>query len=176
MRKKLQPREKKILILLAVTAVLIFGYMFLEPILDDYQQVEAEQANLQKTLNDFLEVGDRENARQKAVAEKVPTFKLPVESVKQSILFRDELTKQLQQCGLKATSLKMSQNKAIKAPGYNVWLVECQGQCNYQSMVKFFEEVKKNPYYAAIEKLTLKVDSKDRNKMTFQLVVSTYAI
>ena len=175
MWNNLKPREKRILKLLMATAVVIFGYMLIEPILADYQQVKAERLELQGTLDGFLGIGDSENARQKAIAQMVPAFKIPVIATQQSILFRDEITKQLQQCGLKAKSMKLQQNKAIKADGYNVWLVECQGQCEYRSITRFVEEIKQNPYYAAIEKLTLKVDSKDRNKMTFHLVVSTYA-
>lgn len=175
MWNKLQPREKRILILLAVTAVLIFGYMLIEPVQKDYQRVKSERARLRRTLNDFLDTGDRDNVRQKAVALRVPTFKYPVQGSRQSILFRDELTKQLQKCGLKAKSLKLHPNKSIKAEGYNVWTLECQGQCKYKSIMRFIDVVKQNPYYASIEKLTLKVDSKKRTEMTFQLVVSTYA-
>lgn len=173
--KNLKPREKRILKLLLVTAVVIFGYMLIEPLLIDYQQAKAERSQMQQTLDGFLDIGDSESARQKAIAEMVPVFKLPAKADQQSILFRDEITKQLQRCGIKAKSMKLRQNKAIKASGYNVWVVECQGQCGYQSITRFVEEVKKNPYYAAIEKLILKADSKDRNKLTFQLVVSTYA-
>jgi Tfp pilus assembly protein PilO len=175
MWNKLKPREKRILKLLLATVVVIFGYMFVEPILNDYRQLKTERLELQRTLDGFWDIGDSENARQKAIAQIVPTLKIPVKADQQSILFRDEITKQLQQCGLKAKSMKLRQDKTIKADGYNVWLVECQGQCGYTSITRFVNEVRNNPYYAAMEKLTLKVDSKDRNKMTFHLIVSTYA-
>ena len=74
-----------------------------------------------------------------------------------------------------AKSMKLREDKTKKTGEYKSWLVECQGQCEYKSIMKLIEELKKNPYYAAIEKLVLKVDSKNRNSMTFQLVVSTYA-
>ena len=161
--------------LLLVTVVLIFGYMLLEPIMKDYQQVKAERLELQGTLDGFLDIGDSENARQTAIPQMVPVFKIPVTAEQQSILFRDEITKQLQQCGMKAKSMQLRQNKPKDTEGYKAWTVECQGQCQYDSIMRFVEEVKKNPYYVAIEKLVLKVDSKDRNKMTYYLTVSTYA-
>ena len=68
-----------------------------------------------------------------------------------------------------------AKNKTKKVDGYKVWTVECQGQGQYSSIVRFVGELKKNLYYVAIEKLVLKVDNKDRNKMTYHLVVSTYA-
>jgi len=175
MWNKLKPREKRILKLLMATAVAIFGYILIEPILADYQQLRAERLEQLGTLEGFLDIGDSENARQNAIAQMVPTFKMPVKADQQSILFRDEITKQLQKCGLKANSMKLRQDKTAKVDGYNVWLVECQGQCGYASITRFFNEVRKNPYYAAMEKLTLKVDSKDRNKITYYLIVSTYA-
>ena len=49
MWKSLQPREKRILKLLLATALLIGGYMLIEPLLRDYQQVKAESQQLQQT-------------------------------------------------------------------------------------------------------------------------------
>ena len=148
--------------------------MLIEPILTDYRQLRAARLERLRTLEDFLGIGDSENARQKAIAQMVPVFKIPVKGDQRSTLFRDGITKQLQQCGLKAKSMQLRQDKTAKVDGYNVWLVECQGQCKSSSITRFVNEVKKNPYYAAIEKLRLKVDSKDRSKITYHLIVSTY--
>ena len=174
MWNKLKPREKRILLLLLATAVLIVGWRLTEPVLKDHQQARAERRQLQKTLDDFLSVQESDIARKDAIARMVPVFKIPVAAEQQSVLFRDKMTQQLQQCGIKAKSLQLRPNKSKDADGYKVWTVECQGQCQYNSITRFIEEVKKNPYYLAIEKLVLKVDSKDRSKMTYHLVVSTY--
>lgn len=175
MWKKLKPREKRIMKLLLLTAVLILGYNLIEPILKNYQQVKAERLQLRETLDRFLSVRDSDIARKETVARMVPVFKVPVAGEQQSILFRDEITKQLQQCGMKAKSVQLRQKKPKASDSYKIWTVECQGQCQYNSVMRFIEEVKKNPYYAAIEKLVLKADSKDRNKLTYYLTVSTYA-
>ena len=175
MWNKLKPREKRIMTLLLVTAILVFGYMLLGPIIQDYQQVKAERVQLQETLDDFLSIQGSNAASQEAIARMVPVFEIPVQAEKQSILFRDKITQQLQQSGIKANSVQLRQNKSKDTAGYKVWTVECQGQCQYNSIMRFAEEIIKNPYYVAIEKLVLKVDSKDRNKMTYYLTVSTYA-
>ena len=175
MWNKLKPREKRILKLLLAMAVLIFGYMLIKPIWKDYQQVRAEHLQLQETVDDFRSIQAGDSVRQQAIARMVPVFKMPVKAEQQSVLFRDEITKQLRQCGMKAKSMKLRQNKTKKVDGYKVWTVECQGQGQYGSIVRFVGGLKKNPYYVAIEKLVLKVDNKDRNKMTYHLVVSTYA-
>jgi hypothetical protein len=175
MWNKLKPREKRILKLLVVTVVLIIGYRLIDPIMKDYRQVKAERLQLRKTLKGFLSDGDSDMARKEAIAKIVPVFKMPVKAEQQSILFRDEITKQLQKCGMMAKSMQLRQKKSKDTNGYKVWTVQCQGQCQYNSVVQFAERVKKNPYYVAIEKLVLKVDSKDRNKMTYYLTVSTYA-
>jgi hypothetical protein len=175
MWNKLKPREKRIIKLLLVTAALIFGTLLIEPVMKDYRQAKAERLRLQKKLDGFLDLQDGDAARQEAIAKIVPVFKIPVKAEQQSILFRGEITKQLKKCGMMAKSMRLRRNKSKDTNGYKVWTVECQGQCQYNSVVRFAEEVKKNPYYVAIEKLVLKVDSKDRNKMTYYLVASTYA-
>jgi hypothetical protein len=175
MWNKLKPREKRIIKLLLITVVLIFGYMLFEPIMKDYHQVKAERLKLQETLDDFLSVCDSDVTRKEAIAQMVPVFKIPVKAEQQSILFRDEITQQLQQCGITAKSMQLRQNKSKDAEGYMVWTMECQGLCQYNSIMRFVKRVEKNPYYVAIEKLVLKVDSKDRNRMTYYLTVSTYA-
>ena len=161
--------------LLLATAILIFGWKLLGPIINDYQQVKAERLQLQETLDDFLSLQGSDAARQEAISQMVPAFEIPVQAEKQSILFRDKITQQLQQSGMKANSMQLRQNKSKDTAGYKVWTVECQGQCQYKSIMRFVEEVKKNPYFVAIEKLILKVDSNDRNKLTYYLIVSTYA-
>lgn len=175
MWNKLKPREKRIMKLLLATACLIIGFQLLEPIIQDYQQAKAERLRLQETLDDFLRIQGSDAARQEAIAQMVPVFEIPAQSEKQSILFRDNINQQLKRAGLKANSIQLRQNKSKDTAGYKVWTVECQGQCQYNSIMRFVEEIKKNPYYVAIEKLALKVDSKDRNKMTYYLIVSTYA-
>ena len=174
MWKSLKHREKRILMLLLVTVLVIGGYMLIEPLLKDYQQIKAESRQLHQTLNTFLSIQDSESSRQQALQQRVPTFEIPVAASQQSVLFRDKFTQQLQRCGLKAKSVELRQNKSQKTKDYNVWVVECQGPCQYDAMMRLVEELKKNPYYVGIEKLTLKTDSKDRNKMTFSLAVSTY--
>ena len=131
MWNKLKPREKRILKLLLATAVLIFGYMLIEPIWKDYQQVKAERLQLQETVDDFRSIQAGDSVRQQAIARRVPVFKMPVKAAQQSVLFRDEITKQLRQCGMKAKSMKLRQNKTKKVDGYKVWTVECQGQGQY---------------------------------------------
>lgn len=176
MWNKLKSREKRILILLGITAAVIFGYLLLEPVIQDYQQVKTERVQLRKTLEAFLVSQDAESQQQKNIASMVPVFTMPVKSEQQSILFRDEVTQQLQRAGIKAKSMQLRQNRAQNAGGYKVWIVECQGECRYDSMMRLVEQLKQNPYYVGIEKLVLKADSKDRNKLTFYLTVSTYAI
>jgi hypothetical protein len=39
----------------------------------------------------------------------------------------------------------------------------------------FLSKLKQNPYYVAIDQLSLKVDEKDRNKVDFTITVSTFS-
>jgi hypothetical protein len=174
--KSLNARDKRAVIVMIASAVVIFGYFWvLEPVLKDYRQLKQQHAGLEKKLDHLFSISDAgEQSQQRAVAEMVPVFEMPDKAQAQCILFRDKVTEQLQRCGLKASSIASPKKKGSR-DGYTVYTIECKGQCSVDSMKKLMSELKKNPYYVAVEKMVLKVGEKKRDQVNYTLVISTYA-
>lgn len=175
--KALTQRDKRALKLMAVGAALIVGYFLaFEPALESYRSLRDERNRLQKQLDRLTGIQNGVGAVQfKALSERVPVLEMPTDAARQGVLFRDELTRQLQKAGIQARTLQLRDNRGKRKDGYAVLTVDGQGRCSYESMLRLLGDLKRNPYYVGIEKCTLRVDAKNRNEMTFQLAVFTYA-
>jgi Tfp pilus assembly protein PilO len=175
--KQLTQRDKRAIVLMAVSAVLIFGYfMVFEPALVRYRSLRDERNRLQKQLDRLTKIKSGIGAAQfKELADRVPVFEMPADAAQQGVLFRDELTRQLEKAGIQARTLQMRDNRGKRQDGFSVLTVDCQGRCSYEQMLQVLADLKRNPYYVGVEKFSLRVDTRNRNEMTFQLAVFTYA-
>lgn len=175
--KPLTQRDKRTLKLTAAAAVLIVGYFLVfEPLMASYQQKRIQRDQLQRQLNRLTSIqGGIGAVRFKELTDRVPVFEMPVAAAEQGLLFRDELTRQLQQAGIQARTLQLRDNRGKREDGFAVLTVDCQGRCEYQQMLRLLSELKRNPYFVGVEKFSLRVDTRNRNEMTFQLAVFTYA-
>ncbi len=175
--KPLTQRDKRTLKLTAVAAVLIVGYFLAaEPALTSYRALRSERDQLSKQLDRLTGVQSGIGAiRFREIMERVPVFEMPADAAEQGVLFRDELTRQLQRTGIQARTVQLRDNRGKRQDGYAFLTVDCQGRCNYEQMLRLLGELKRNPYYVGIEKFALRVDTRNRNEMTFQLAVFTYA-
>ena len=158
-------------------AALIFGYfLVLEPTLASCRSLRSERDRLQKQLNRLTGIQSGLGAvRFKELNDRVPVFEMPADAAGQGLLFRDELTRQLQQAGIQARTLQLRDNRGKRDDGYAVLTVDCQGRCSYEQMLRLLADLKRNPYYVGVEKFSLRVDTRNRNEMAFQLAVFTYA-
>lgn len=175
--KPLTQRDKRAIVLMTVGTVLICGYFLVfEPAMTSYRSLRSERDRLQKQLNRLTGIQSGIGAvRFKELTDRVPVFEMPADTAQQGVLFRDELTQQLQKAGIQARTLQMRDNRGKRQDGFAVLTVDCQGRCGYEQMLNVLGDLKRNPYYVGIEKFSLRVDSRNRNEMTFQLAVFTYA-
>jgi hypothetical protein len=81
----------------------------------------------------------------------------------------------LQKAGIQAKTLQLRDNRGKRQDGFALLTVDVGGRCRYESMLRLLGDLKRNPYYVGVEKCILRVDAKNRNEMTFQLAVFTYA-
>lgn len=175
--KPLTERDKRTLKLSAAAAVLIVGYfLFAEPAWHSYRSLRSEHDAMRKQLERLTAVQSGIGAiRFRELMSRVPVFEMPAAAGEQGVLFRDELTRQLQQTGIQARTVQLRDNRGKRQDGYAVLTVDCQGRCTYEQMLRLLGNLKRNPYYVGIEKFSLRVDTRNRNEMTFQLAVFTYA-
>lgn len=175
--KPLTQRDKRTLKLTAAAAVLIIGYfLVIEPTIASYQTLCGQRDRLQRQLDRLTSIQSGVGAiRFKELNDRVPVFEMPAAVVEQGLLFRDELTRQLQKAGIQARTLQLRDNRGKREDGFAVLTVDCQGRCGYEQMLKLLADLKRNPYYVGVEKFSLRVDTRNRNEMTFQFSVFTYA-
>lgn len=175
--KPLTQRDKRTLKLTAMAGVLIVVYFLaLEPMLASWQQMRSQRDQLQRQLDRLTGIQSGIGAiRFKELTDRVPVYEMPSAAAEQGLLFRDELTRQLQRAGLQARTLQLRDNRGKRENGFAVLTVDCQGRCEYEQMLRLLADLKRNPYYVGVEKLSLRVDTRNRNEMTFQLAVFTYA-
>lgn len=175
--RTLNAREKRAVGLVILTAVLIAAWRISVPAFESYQRLIAQRNLLRQKINTLFSLSKPDQQlRLKTLSEQVPVLKMPQPAVQQGILFRDELTRQLQRCGVQAKTLQLRESSgSLRRDGFRVLLLDCQGRCTAQSLMQLIEQLKQNPYYVAVEKLSMKADPKERSAVTFQLVVSTYA-
>ena len=174
--KALTKRDKRALKLMVIGTLLILGYFWIfEPTLNSYRSLCSRRDQLQKQLHRLTKIQDGVGAVQsKGLFDRVPVLEMPKEAIQQGVLFRDELTTQLQKAGIKAKTVQLRDNRGQRRDGFSILSVDVQGKCDYQSMLKLLGDLKRNPYYVGIEKCVLRVDAKKRDEMTFQLAVFTY--
>lgn len=175
--KPLTQRDKRTLKLSAIAVAVIVGwFMIVEPTLGSYRSLRSERDHLQKQLDRLTGIQNGVGSiKYKELADRVPKFELPQDAARQGVLFRDELTRQLQKAGLQARTVQLRDNRGKRQDGFAVLTVDCQGRGGYEPMLKLLADLKQNPYYVGIEKFSLRVDAKNRNEMTFQLAAFTYA-
>lgn len=170
MFQKLKQRDKRAL-KLGIFGVLLIPVFFLciVPWFEDWSRVRKQLTARRRMMKKITDVDSR-------LFSIVPKFSIPRDEKSQGTLFRDEFSKQLKQAGINAKSLQLvSSAKQQRVSGYKCLQLQCRGECRFEQVMDLLAALNGNPYFVAVEAITLKCDAKDRNKMDVTLTVSTYA-
>lgn len=173
---KLNSRERKTVVLCGISGIgLLLYFVIAEPLIRKAADLRMQlDVNRQKARILLAPEGSAELLKQKSMTLAVPVMDMPARMDKQSVLFRDKLTQQLQQSGIQVKSLQFITAAQGSAGGSGMLFLQCKGRCAYESLGRFLDELKKNPYYAGVEELTLRVDDKNRQEMELSITVSTF--
>jgi len=173
---QLSPRERKTVLYGAAIAVLIIvWFVFIEPTVQQGRQLRTQLRQERQKLSMLLaKEGTPEALKQKNLTMMVPTLEMPVSVEKQNQLLRDKITQQLQQAGVQVKNFQFSTGTAQGPAASGVITLQCRGQCQFSSLLRFLDELKKNPYYVGIEELSVKVDEKNRQDLEIVFTVSAF--
>lgn len=180
MARKLEPREKRTLVICGAGALLLMIYfLLLEPILGDWKQVRSQLKTAHQQL-DKLQPDEKSPtaARQRTLIEMVPAMEMPGPAELQGPLFQESLTEQIQRAGLKSKRMQLAEAKGAVSrfsSGYRVLSVQSQGQGRYEQIIELLASLPKNPRYVGIQKLVIQVDPQKREQIEWDLAVFTYA-
>jgi hypothetical protein len=174
MARKLNERERRMLIVGAVAAVVIAGLHYGLKGLDHWEKVRASLKSARAEL-DGVAV---DPVKQAALLSIVPVAEMPKLEEEQPFLFRDRLYEQLKKAGIKPEPLTILALRKKQGLPYDVMRVKCSGKCQLGQLMDFLVATPENPYLVGIEELRIRCDTKkppeQRKDVEIDLVVSTF--
>lgn len=177
MLEKLNPREKRTVLLCAAGAGLIFGWFLgVEPLLNNWRTTRARLAVLRRQVAPLTTASrGRETIELEELVRSVPVLEMPGRADERGPAFQEEFTRQLRRAGLNSKRLQLSDVVVMKgsAGGLRVRRLESEGQGTYEQILKLLSSLPSNPMYAGTSRLRLTPDAKDRNQIHWELTVFT---
>jgi hypothetical protein len=178
MARKLNERERRILLVgaVAVAAITVFGYGTRG--LDRWNRNRAALAAAKKKLAEV----ETDQAKLAGLMAVVPMFETPQTEEMQTSLFREKLLEQLKKAGINPAPPQPVAGKKmmIAGAGYRVVKFKCKAKCKFNQLLDFLAGLKENPYYVGVEELQFRCDTKEppekrKDKdIDVDLVVSTF--
>jgi glutamate/tyrosine decarboxylase-like PLP-dependent enzyme len=173
---QLNQRERKtLLVCLVACAAMLLWFLVLEPGVKQGRQLRSQLQQQRQKLSILLaKEGTSEALKQKNLTQAVPMLEMPTASEKQNQLLRDKITQQLGQAGVQVKNFTFSSGIAQGPGATDVITLRCQGKCQFTSLARFLDDLRKNPYYVGIEELSIKTDEKNRQNLDIAFTVSTF--
>ena len=177
MDMKITERDKKTLKIAVIVVLVIVGYRFGWPRIQDWFETRSLLAARRDQLK-LIAPGSDEEAIKAAeeLNRTVPIFEMPAEEEDQAVLFRDKFNEQVKKAGIKVKTLQPVGSRSSKrVGGVKVLKFQCRGKCSLDQILNLLADLDSNPYLAGIEDISMKCDTKDRRQMDLVLTVSTFA-
>lgn len=178
MARKLNEREKRLLLLgvAAVVAILVFTYG--SKGIDRWEKNRAALKEAQRKLGEV----ETDKAKLAGLTALVPVFETPQVEEKQKTLFREKLYEQLKKSGINSEPPvpQLGKKTTISGVTYQMLKIKCRGKCKFDQLLDFLGNLKENPYYVGVEELQFRCDTKEppekrKDKdVDFDLTVSTF--
>lgn len=157
MARKLNPREKNMLLLGAASAVVIFLFTYGSKGYDHWSAARLSLASAQRKLSEI----QMDKSQQIALATMVPVVETPQVEDKQKFLFRDKLHEQFKKAGIKTEPLQFLPVRKPRGLSYRVLKIKCKGKCKFDQLLNFLSNLKENPYLVGVEELRIQCDAKE---------------
>lgn len=176
MARKLNTREKHMLLLGVVSAVVIFIFTYGSKGYDRWSEARTTLASAKRKLGEV----ETDKNRQAALAAMVPAIEMPEVEDKQKFLFRDRLYEQLKKAGIKTEPLQFLPVRRPRSVPHKVLKIKCKGKCKFDQLLDFLSNLNENPYLIGVEELRIQCDTKEPpekrkdKEIEIDLTVSTF--
>jgi hypothetical protein len=174
MARQLNEREKRLLVIGAVSVVVILALSYGLDGLDHWKQVRASLNAARAQLDDVAV----DEAKQAGLLSIVPAAETPELEEKQKFLFRDRLHEQLKKAGIKTEPLTILAARRKSNLPYQVLKIKCRAKCKFEQLLGFLASLQENPYLVGVEELRIECDAKQpaekRKDIEIDLTVSTF--
>jgi hypothetical protein len=157
MVRKLNTREKRVLLLGAVSAAVIFAFTYGSKAYDRWSEARATLGAAKRKIGEV----ETDKNRQAALATMVPVCEAPQVEDKQKFLFRDRLHEQLKKAGINTEPLQFLPVRKPKGLSYKVLKIKCKGKCKLDQLLDFLSSLNENQYLVGVEELRIQCDTKE---------------
>ena len=111
------------------------------------------------------------------LAALVPVFEMPRDMETQKVLFRDEVNRQLTQAQMPSAPLQIEPAARQMVGKFSRLSLKYKGTCRFEQLLDFLAMLRANKYYAGVEDLVLRADSKktaqERQTIEVEMTIST---
>jgi hypothetical protein len=128
---------------------------------------------LSNQMENKLDNIDLDKAKRSGLTSIVPIFEMPVEKETQRFLFRDRLNEQLTKARINSRPIQEVPGGKSPVAGYELLRLKCSGKCRFEQILNLLADLKNNPYLVGVEEMRIKKDAKNKNRVEFDLTVST---
>ncbi len=174
MARKLNQREKRVILIGAISAVAIFAFTWGADWLKGWGEARADLARAKSRLEEI----EADRAKQAALLSIVPVFEVPQPDDRQRFLFRDKLLEQFKKAGINTEPLQIFDARRTKAVPYKVLKVRCKGKCKFDQLLSFLASAPESPFLVGVEEFRIQCDPKEapdkRKEVEVDLTVSTF--
>ena len=171
MINKLNQKDIRALKIGVVGAALILLFVFGSAGHKRWTKAKANGAVLRSKL-DIINV---DKAKRAGLMSVVPVFEMPQIEEEQKFLFRDKLTEQLKEAGIRNRPLQVQAGRKSSQSGYKLLLVKCNATCRFEQVLDFLAGLNENPYLVGREELKIKCDPKKQGEVELDFTASTFA-
>jgi hypothetical protein len=169
----LTDRERRAVMIAAVCLAAILLGMVIPKWWSHWSQIRT-QISEDQFLLDQAAKGD---FNPPGLAALVPVFEMPKDMEAQKVLFRDEVNRQLTQAQMPSAPLQIEPVAKQMVGKFNRLTLKYKGTCRFEQLLDFLAMLKNNKYYAGVEDLVLRADSKktaqERQTIEVEMTIST---
>ncbi len=178
MARKLNEREKRLLLVGGVAAVAVLVFAYGTKGLDRWNKSRDSLTAAKQKLSEV----ETDKTKLAGLISLVPVFEKPEPEEKQKSLFREKLFEQMKKAGINAEPPQPILGKKMNIGGtpYRVLKVKCKAKCKFDQLLDLLANLKENPYCVGVEELQVRCDTKEppekrKDKdVEVDLVVSTF--
>ncbi len=153
------------LIVLTVSALLIFGYSWvLDPLLTRWESQKAELEKRQQTIA-RLQAAVSPDRFDRKIIERTGKLELPADELTQKILFKRKLEEQFRQAGVGIDGDPQFDTKLTPLTGtpYKLARLSLTGRAKHNNLLNLADKIYDNPYLAGLEEFSIELQGNNRN-------------
>jgi hypothetical protein len=159
MARKLNEREKRLLLMGGVAAVAILAFTYGAKGIDRWHKSRVSLAQAKRKLGEV----ETDKTKLAGLMTLVPVFETPQPEEKQKSLFREKLYEQMKKAGINSEPPQplLGKKSNIGGTTYQALKIRCKGKCKFDQFLDFLSNLKENPYFVGVEELQLRFDMKE---------------